>query len=235
MSEDTKQETDIADNIEMKPVGGETIEPKSIPSEPEIAKGSKTEVGEEIGEKSEPPVTLDAEEHRKLKEQADKAKEYRDGWQRERASFENYKKRMARERSEAIEKAKAELLEPLIPALDNFDMAMDAIENAGPDSADSLKQGVDMVFKQLKKAILESGMEEINAVGQKFDPAWHEAVEQRESREVPEGHVIEQTRKGYKLKDRLIRPANVIVAKAAAVDSADSVANNASAEARAED
>lgn len=225
MSEDTKQETETS----------ETIEPKSIPSEPDIAKGSETEAGEEIGGKLAPPVTLDAEEYRKLKEQTDKAKEYRDGWQRERASFENYKKRMARERSEAIEKAKAELLEPLIPALDNFYMAMDAIESAGPDSADSLKQGVDMVFKQLKKAILESGMEEINAVGQKFDPAWHEAVEQRESREVPEGHVIEQTRKGYKLKDRLIRPANVVVAKAKAVDSADGVANNASAEAHAED
>ena len=249
MSENTKQETDIADNVETKPVGGETaepeaassepeaskeseiIEPESIPPEPEIAKGSETEAGEEIVGKSETPVTLDAEEYRKLKAQTDKAKEYLEGLQRERADFINYKKRAAQERSEAIEKAKADLLASLVPALDNFDMAMDAIENAGQSSVDSLKKGVCMVFKHLNDAILESGMEEINAaVGQMFNPHLHEAVEERENSEVPKGQVIEQIRKGYKLKDRLIRPARVVVAKAKAALLADEVGNKSSAE-----
>ena len=217
------------------PVGDESAEPESVPSKPEIAKESKTEAGEEIDGKSETTVVLDAEEYRKMKEQADKAKEHWDQWLRCLADFDNFKKGAARERSEAVEKAKVELLKSLIPALDNFDMAMAYIENAGQGSVDSLKQGVNMVFKQLKSAIRELGMEEIHAVGQMFNHDWHEAVEQRESNEVPEGHVIEQTRKGYKLKDRLIRAANVVVAKPKVVDSADSVANKTSAEVSAKD
>ena len=71
-----------------------------------------------------------------------------------------------------------------------------------------------MVHKQLRDVIKDSGMEEIDAANQAFDPAWHEAVSQQESEEVPEGQVLQQLRKGYKLKERLIRPANVIVAKA---------------------
>lgn len=234
MSEDTtKQETE--DNIDAKPVGGsEAAEPEAIPSEPEIAKETETEAGGENDGKSEATVTLDAEKHRKMKEQADKAAEYWDRLLRLQAEFDNFKKRTARERSQAIKYANEALLESLIPALDNFDMAMVVIENAGSNPVDSLKQGVNMVFKQLKDAVQESGMEEINAaVGQKFNYDWHEAVEYRESKEVPEEHVIEQIRKGYKLKDRLIRPAKVIVAKPEAVDSAGDVANKTSAEASA--
>ncbi len=236
MSEDTKQETDIVDNIEAEPVGGgEAAEPEAAFSEPEAAKESETEVGKESDGKSESTAALDAEEHRKMKEQADKAEEYWDRLLRLQAEFDNFKKRAARERSQAIKYANEALLESLIPALDNFDMAIAAIENAGANSVDSLKQGVNMVFKQLKDAIRESGMEEINAVGQMFNYKWHEAVEQRESSEVPEGQVIEQIRKGYKLKDRLIRPAEVIVAKPRVVDSADSVANKTSEEVSAKD
>lgn len=224
-----------AQSDQANPVGDATAEPEAVPSKPEVAKESKTEAGGEIDGKSETAGTLDAAEYRKMKEQSDKAKEYWDRLLRLQAEFDNFKKRMARERSQAIKYANEALLESLIPALDNIDMARTAIENAGPGSVDSLKKGVDMVFKQLKKAILESGMEEVNAVGQKFNTAWHEAVDYRESNEVPEGHVIEQTRKGYKLKDRLIRAANVVVAKPMVVDSADGTDNKTSAEVSAKD
>ena len=236
MSEDTKQETDIVDNIEAEPVGGgEAAEPEAAFSEPEAAKENETEAGKESDGKLE-TVTLDAETHRKMKEQANKAEEYWDRLLRLQAEFDNFKKRAARERSQAIKYANEALLESLIPALDNVDMAITAIENAEPDSVDSLKKGVNMVFKQLKEAIRESGMEEIDAaVGQKFNYDWHEAVEYRESNEVPEGQVIAQIRKGYKLKDRLIRAAKVIVAKPEVVDSADGADNKTSAEAPAED
>ena len=70
-----------------------------------------------------------------------------------------------------------------------------------------------MIQQQLKNALAETGLEEIDATGKLFDPALHEAVSQQESAEVPEGHVLQQIRKGYKLKDRLLRPAAVIVAK----------------------
>ena len=221
-----KQRTE--DNMQAKPVddSGEASEPNAVPSEPYVVKETDTEAGEEIVGKAE-TVTLDAKAHRKMKEQADKAAEHWDRLLRLQAEFENYKKRAARERDEKIKNANEALLESLVPALDNFDMAITAIEK----SADSLKQGVDMVFKQLKKAILESGMEEIHtAVGQKFNPAWHEAVEYRESDEVSEGLVIEQIRKGYKLKGRLIRAAEVVVAKSKAVRLADGAGNPSAAE-----
>lgn len=217
--------------IKANPVVDATVESETVLSDPEAAKETETEAGGEIDGKSE-TAPLDAEEeYRKMKEQAAKAKEYQEGWQRERASFDNFRKRMAREQDEKIKNANAALLESLVPTLDNFDMAMAAIENAGPGSVDSLKKGVLMVFKQLKDAILESGMEEINAaVGQKFNPDWNEAVKHRESNEVPEEHVIEQIRKGYKFKDRLIRPAEVVVATPKAVNSTNAAGNQISAE-----
>jgi molecular chaperone GrpE len=73
-----------------------------------------------------------------------------------------------------------------------------------------------MIYNQLKTALANAGLEEIDATGQPFDPNWHEAVSQQESAEVPEGQVLQQLRKGYKLKERLIRPASVIVAKPSA-------------------
>jgi molecular chaperone GrpE len=70
-----------------------------------------------------------------------------------------------------------------------------------------------MIYQQLKNALAEAGLEEMDAAGRKFDPNWHEAVSQKETAEAPEGQVIQQLRKGYKLRDRLLRPAGVIVAK----------------------
>jgi molecular chaperone GrpE len=70
-----------------------------------------------------------------------------------------------------------------------------------------------MIQQQLKSALAETGLEEVDAAGQPFDPALHEAVSQQESGDVPEGHVLQQLRKGYKLRDRLLRAATVIVAK----------------------
>jgi molecular chaperone GrpE len=73
-----------------------------------------------------------------------------------------------------------------------------------------------MVQSQLKSALVEAGLEEIDAAGKPFDPAQHEAISQQETAEVPEGQVVQQVRKGYKLRDRLLRPAGVIVARKAA-------------------
>lgn len=150
-----------------------------------------------------------------LQTQANKAAENWDKYVRLNADFDNFKKRAARERQEAIRYANEGLLEKLIPVLDNFEMAMQAANGAQAGNADALKQGVNMIHSQLKNAIGEAGLEEIKAEGQKFDPNIHEAVSQQETKDVPEGHVLQQLRKGYKLRDRLVRPATVIVAKKA--------------------
>ena len=92
-------------------------------------------------------------------------------------------------------------------------MALTAAQSAQSDKLASLQSGVAMIQQQLKSALAEAGMEEIDATGKPFDPNFHEAISQQESTEVPEGNVLQQLRKGYKLKDRLLRPATVVVAK----------------------
>ena len=149
-----------------------------------------------------------------LKEKAAKADEYWDRLLRQTADFDNYKKRAARERQEAIKYANESLLQKLIPISDTFEMALAATTKS--DATNSLQTGVSMILGQLKATMAEAGLEEIDATGKTFDPNWHEAVSQKETSDVPEGQVVQQIRKGYKFRDRLIRPAGVIVAKAPA-------------------
>jgi molecular chaperone GrpE len=163
-------------------------------------------------------MEVSPEELAELRTQAGKAAENWDKYVRLNADFDNYKKRAARERQEAVRYANEGLLEKLIPVLDNFEMAMQAASAPAAEGAasDALKQGVSMIASQLRSVLTEAGLEEINAAGQVFNPNLHEAVSQQESKDVPEGQVLQQLRKGYKLKDRLIRPATVVVARKAA-------------------
>jgi molecular chaperone GrpE len=167
------------------------------------------------GADADGPAEISAEALAELRGQAQKAAEHWDKYVRLNADFENFKKRAARERQEAVRYANEGLLEKLIPALDNFEMAMQAANTPQGASPDALKTGVKMIASQLKAALAEAGLEEIDAAGQAFNPNWHEAVSQQESADVPEGHVLQQLRRGYKLRDRLLRPATVIVAKKA--------------------
>jgi molecular chaperone GrpE len=158
--------------------------------------------------------SLTAEQLKALETRAAKADENWERLLRVTADLENYKKRAQREREEAIKYANELVFKKLIPVLDNFDMA--ALAAAGQNhtgTAQSLQTGVAMIHQQLRSALLESGLEEVDATGKPFDPSWHEAVSEQESKDVPEGHVLQQLRKGYKMRDRLIRPATVIVAK----------------------
>jgi len=158
---------------------------------------------------------LTAQQLDDLKERASKAEEYWDRLLRQTADFDNYKKRAAREKTDAIKYANEGVLQKLIPILDNFEMALAAVSNekAANASAQSLQQGVSMIHSQLRNALLEAGLEEIDATNQVFDPNLHEAVSQKETSEVAEGHVVQQMRKGYKFRERLVRPASVVVAK----------------------
>jgi molecular chaperone GrpE len=129
------------------------------------------------------------------------------------ADLENFKKRAARERTEAAHSASASLLQKLLPVLDNFEMALAAAHSAQGDKLASLQTGIAMIQQQLKGVLAEAGLEEMDATGKPFDPAFHEAVSQQETGGVPEGQVVQQIRKGYRLRDRLLRPAAVVVAK----------------------
>src|SRR5438094_1140921 len=160
------------------------------------------------------PATVTPEQFEELKERAAKAD---DNWERllrTTADFENFKKRVTREKQEAIRYANEGLLQKLVPVLDNFDMALSAAQTGQTEAAQSLQAGINMIYQQLKSALVEAGLEEVDAAGKTFDPNLHEAVSQTETTEAPEGQVVQQLRKGYKLRDRLLRPATVVVAKA---------------------
>jgi molecular chaperone GrpE len=136
---------------------------------------------------------------------------FRDLALRSQADFENFRKRASREKDDARKYANADFLERLIPIIDNFELGLSAAKSSGEGAA--ILMGMEMVAKQLNDFLVQSGVEPIPAEGQKFDPNLHEAVAQEASGTVPEGQILRQIRKGFKLRDRLLRPSTVVVSK----------------------
>ena len=134
---------------------------------------------------------------------------FRDLAMRSQADFENYKKRCAREKEDAIRYANSSLLERLVAIIDNFELGLEAARGEKENSP--IYSGMTLVLKQLNDFLAENGLQLVEAVGRKFDPNLHEAIAHEASNEFPEGTVIRQTRRGYRLKDRLLRPASVVV------------------------
>jgi molecular chaperone GrpE len=139
------------------------------------------------------------------------AAELKDRLLRAQAEWDNSRKRILREKEEAVRYAGEAILERLLPVLDNFETGMAAAQSA--TDAKAIAQGLEMVLAQFRQVLRDAGVEAIDAVGQPFDPHRHEALGHHESAEHPEGQVLTQMRKGYKLKDRLLRAASVFVAK----------------------
>jgi len=137
---------------------------------------------------------------------------FRDLAFRSQADFDNYRKRAAREKEDALKYANSSLLERLIPIIDNFELGLAAASSA---ENSPILAGMSMVGKQLNDFLAEFGVIPIDATGQTFDPNLHEAIAHEHNPKIPEGKVIRQVRKGFKLKDRLLRPANVIVSRGA--------------------
>src|ERR1041385_7322159 len=152
---------------------------------------------------------LTPEQIEELKTRAAKAEENWERLLRATADFENFKKRAARERQDAARFANEGLIQKLIPVLDNFEMALAAAQSNAANGLQSLQAGITMIQQQLKATLVEAGVEEVDAAGQPFDPNFHEAVSQQETDDAPEGQVVQQLRKGYKLRERLLRPATL--------------------------
>jgi len=133
---------------------------------------------------------------------------FRDLALRSQADFENYKKRSAREKEEAIKYANSALLERLVGIIDNFELGLAAAKEQGENSP--IYTGMVLVQKQLNDLLNENGLQSIEAEGKKFDPNVHEAIAHEPS-DFPEETVVRQTRRGYRFKDRLLRPARVVV------------------------
>ena len=125
------------------------------------------------------------------------------------AEFDNYRRRTAKEQLELIETANGKLLEKLSEVQDNFERAF-ASENKAQD-LEAFEKGMQMIYNQFAKILTDAGLEQIDPTGAEFDPNMHEALMQQPSETVPEGHVVTVFQKGYKLKNKILKTAKVIV------------------------
>jgi len=166
------------------------------------------EGGEEAapGSSAAKPVEIGAaSETEKLKAERDALL---DRLARLQAEFDNARKRAVRDQQEFREYAAADVIKNILPTLDNFERAL----KAGGDSTD-FRNGIELIYRQFQDALQKIGVQPIVAMGQPFDPRVHEAVEMVDSKEVPDHHVLDELQRGYKYKDRLLRPAMVRVAR----------------------
>lgn len=133
-----------------------------------------------------------------------------DRYLRSVADLENFRRRTVREKDELRQFAASRVLEDLLPVLDNLGLGLAAAKQPGADLA-KLIGGIEMVLTQLKSALANHGLKEINPTGQAFDANLHESISAQPSSEVPEGNVVTVVRTGFSLNGRLLRPASVVV------------------------
>src|SRR5436190_8964397 len=166
--------------------------------------------GPHSAESAEATVPTETSLETQLTEAKAKAAEYLDGWQRSRADFVNYRKRSEQERADAYQTASAETLRKLLPVIDDFDRAL---ANVPADKGDDeVIKGFNLIHRKMLMLLESSGITVINPVGEVFNPAYHEAIGQDETSDVPSGHITTVLQKGYLHGDKVLRPALVRVA-----------------------
>lgn len=168
-------------------------------------------VDDQQSENTDPETEEEAGE-----ETVDEVQRWRELAARNQAELENFRKRMAREKQEAILYANTSLLESLLPVLDNFEFGLQAAQAESEGS--QIFFGMQMVKKQMDDFLSNQGVEVVAADGKEFDPNWQEAVGQEASDDIPEGSVIRTVRRGFKLGNRLIRAGSVVVSTGPATE-----------------
>ncbi|MFN2112987.1 MAG: nucleotide exchange factor GrpE [Anaerolineales bacterium] len=145
-----------------------------------------------------------------LEDITDKAEEYLDGWQRSRAEFANYKKRIQKENLDIRQTARGEVIKVYLDVLDDLERALQ--KKPGDSGAQDWVAGIEIIYQKLKARLEAEGIRPMNALGMEFDPHVHEALMKEETEDYPSGTVIEVMQEGYWIGDRVLRPALVRVA-----------------------
>jgi len=186
----------------------------------ELMKGKKAMEEKQRVSPAPPPGETPAEEDAarevsaQIKAAEDEAKAHYDKLLRVMAEFENFKKRIERERTEQAKYANQTLIHDLLPVVDDFDRVLDHIPQDPLPEIEAIASGVRLIQNHFMTALGRHGFTQLErSVGKAFDPTVHEAVAQVENKEYPEGTVVQEHRKGWKLYDRIVRPATVSVAK----------------------
>lgn len=203
-------------------------ENKNTPENEDIAQKAEAAMNAESGNE-QPKASVEPEKDRAKTEEnseLDKAKEEikalqaqvaesKDRYVRLMAEFDNFRRRTAKEQLELIETANGKLLEKLSEVLDNFERAASPENNKQKDY-DAFAKGIQMIHDQFAKILKDAGLEQLDPVGEPFDPNYHEALMHQASDTVPESHVVQVFQKGYKLKNKLLKTAKVIVSSGTA-------------------
>ena len=168
-----------------------------------------------ISEEEEPVEELTLEEQviviqQSLEEMKAKADEYLDGWQRARAEFANYKKRVLRENTDIHQVARGEIIKLYLDIADDLERALQEKPENGEDT--SWADGIEIIFQKLHTRLESEGIKPMNALGEVFDPRIHEALMKEENEDFESGQIIEVMQKGYWIGDKVLRPAVVRVA-----------------------
>lgn len=194
---------------EPTPTSEDPIKPEPTPQESpdeQVTEETPATAGQEPADTGASPEEEEIDPWEALEIEAAK---WKDQAIRTAAELDNFRKRMTREKLDAVRYGNQSLLEELLPVLDNFDMGMQA---AAKEQGSMLYMGMEMVQKQLNDFLGSQNVEEIPAeAGGGFDPNHHEALSQEASDDIPEGKILRVVRKGYKIGDRLLRPSNVTV------------------------
>ena len=191
-------------------------EDDTISQDPQEASSESDDEIEESAESSEPTETLEA----KLAKAEEDARDYHDRMLRMAAELENFKKRSAREVSDLKKFATENLLRQLLTVVDNLERAI-ASASTEEDNHKSVVDGVALTLDEIMKILEKQYVSPIQALGEPFDPAFHQAMSQEENAEQPPNTVIKEFQKGYMIHDRLLRPSMVVVSKALSSDQAE--------------
>ncbi|MCC5788622.1 MAG: nucleotide exchange factor GrpE [Opitutales bacterium] len=186
----------------------EEVSAENVPENEETEEVSR-ESAEGSGEDKEDAAEEETPEEDPLEQARVESKENYQRYLRSVADLENYRKRALKEKEELRKYAVSGLVEDLLPALDNLELGLLSAE--GNEGGKSVAQGFVMVVQQIKSILQQHGLEEVNPVGEQFDPHQHEATAHEPSEEFSEGRILRVNRKGYKLQGRLLRPAMVVV------------------------
>jgi molecular chaperone GrpE len=179
--------------------------------EEEQAEGSNTELIEELQDEQVEPVEEQESQEQTIERLEAEAEEYLDGWQRARAEFANYKKRIEKERETARTRITGEIITRYLGVMDDLERALE--KSPESEACKEWVAGVELIYTKFRSILEAEGVETIEEEGLRFDPNIHEAISYEDSDEHEEGSVIEVTQRGYKLDDRVLRPAMVRVAK----------------------
>jgi molecular chaperone GrpE len=194
-----KREEERGQKIEINRSDSETQSDEEQPETSDIA-----------AEKSPEKMTK-KELLREIDNLLEESKKNYDLYLRSQAEMENIKKRNKKEKEEWIRYSNESLIKQMLPVIDNLEKAISHSHNENPLSA--LREGVELTLKGLKDNLVKSGLEEVKAKGERFDPCFHQAVSEQEDEGVEAGIILHELQKGYMLHDRLIRPAMVVVSK----------------------